>query len=147
MVRTLLFWMLVTVGLSVPAVAEEDTIPQSALTGLWSFTADTQDGCSFTGTMLLSEGEETDVFGCELIATQDCPAVRWVVQQSCVARLTGRQLTVRSEIEQFLEGEDVGLYLPDNFSVRVVDATLMTGALISYGISSAIFTRPDGAIS
>lgn len=133
---------------AVHAQAEEDAaVESSALLGEWSFIANTDEECSFTGTALLTRTEDENRFGCELTALQMCSVETWQVRQSCSAVRVGDQLVINSTIEEFLQGQPDGRYRPDNFSLMIKSADYMRGVLISWGSHIAEFRRADGTIS
>ena len=134
-----------------PARASADDAPEPAnIAGLWEFVANITDGCTFSGQASLERQDDEGDFSCELTARQSCPEidVNYLVRQTCQATRTGEQISVRSAIEEFLEGPPTGNYFPDNFSLFIQDSSHMNGALIS-GSSAyhAVWTRPEGGIS
>lgn len=115
--------------------------------GSWAFVAKTFDACEFSGVARFTSGASPTLHGCELTARQACPDMTYVVRQSCTARRSGDQLIVRSEIEEFLEGEPTPTYWPDNFILTIKNENRMIGALLSHGSHAAEFTRTADGIS
>ena len=126
---------------------EGDTPP--ALAGNWVFEADLNQACTFDGQARLTPTDTENVFGCELTARQDCPSidVTYVVQQTCTATVNGDAMTVRSEIQTFLQGEPSAFYTPDSFQLRIQSSSRMGGVLVGADFYPAIWQRADGAIS
>lgn len=135
--------------LPITAAAEEDT-PTANIAGMWVFVANIGNACTFTGQATLTPSEDDRNHTCEITARQSCPSlgIEYLVRQRCVATITGQQVSVRSKIEEFLEGDASANYFPDNFSLFIQDTTRMNGALISGGnANQAVWTRPEGGIS
>ncbi|MAP94997.1 MAG: hypothetical protein CMK07_08615 [Ponticaulis sp.] len=151
--KTVLFGAALACSLfAAPAVAKEksseaEDVTTADLSGEWSFIANTGDDCSFTGLALLLPTDSPDQFSCELTALQVCTTETWQVRQSCSARRLGDQLVINSEIEEFVQGEATGAYLPDNFSLKIKSADFMKGVLLSWGSHIAEFRRTEGTIS
>ena len=133
------------------ASASDDGKDKSDILGNWTFqTKPYRNGqCVMTGTMRLTPAEEKGLYSCELTAVEVCSMWgRSVVLQQCEARRTGDQVTIRSEIDQFLESKLEGLiYVPDNFALTVQSAKRMYGSLISAATAPAIFVRAEEGIS
>ncbi|MGB3625413.1 MAG: hypothetical protein WA989_06290 [Henriciella sp.] len=135
--------------LALPVAAQTSAPLPPNLSGLWTFEADVQQICSFTGQARLIPRDDPSSYGCELTARQDCPAVdvTYTVEQTCTADVEDGVLTVRSTIVNFLEGSPTGNYLPDNFQLRIEDASTLNGVLLGTGAYPAIWRRAEGAIS
>lgn len=131
------------------AAGEDAPAPEDvSVLGHWSFVAWTYDGCEFGGTAVLSPGPTPTRHACELTARQECVDRTWVVRQSCIARRSGPQLTIVSQIEEFLEdGGERANYWPDNFILTIRSESRMSGTLISHGIHASEFTRMADGIS
>lgn len=136
-------------AMALPAAA--DTRDPSDVLGSWSFQTKPYRGgqCLMTGTMRLSHDPEEGLYGCELTAVEVCSMWgRSVVEQSCLARRFGNQVSIRSEITQMLEQKAQGLvYVPDNFSLTIQDAGRMFGALVSAATAPVEFRRSEEGIS
>ena len=136
-------------ALTLPAAA--DTRDPVDVLGSWSFqTKPYREGrCIMTGTMRLSSDPTPGLYGCELTAVEVCSMWgRSVVLQSCSARRTGDQVSIRSTISQMLEQKESGLiYVPDNFALTVQDASRMFGALVSAATAPVEFRRSEEGIS
>lgn len=119
--------------------------------GNWTFqTKPYREGrCIMSGTARLSPNPEKGVYNCELTAVEVCSMWgRSVVLQQCKARRFGNQVSIRSEIDQFLESKAEGLvYVPDNFALTVQDARRMYGSLVSAATAPAEFIRSEEGIS
>ena len=60
----------------------------------------------------------------------------------------GNQVSVRSEIAEFINGHTSPYYHPDNFSLTIRSDTEMFGALVSSGSTHpAEWRRAEGGIS
>lgn len=120
------------------------------IAGDWGFVANTGPECTFSGSALLIETEDPTKYDCELTAVQICATEHWQVRQSCsVSRMSGGQVVIVSRIEEFVLGapEVQHQYRPDNFSLHIKNANLMTGVLVSWGWHTAEFRRQEGSIS
>ena len=132
----------------VPALAIADeaaSLPD--ISGDWTFVANVDPVCTFSGTALLTKTDDPTRYGCELTAIQVCDAETWQVRQSCQATTIGDELVISSQIEEFVQGEQTGAYRPDNFKLKIKSADHMRGVLISWGAHIAEFRRSDGAMS
>ncbi len=132
-----------------PALA--DSKDPGDVLGSWSFqTKPYRNGqCIMTGTMRLSSHPDEGLYGCELTAVEVCSMWgRSVVLQECQARRFGNQVSVRSKISQMLEQKTEGLvYVPDNFTLTIQDASRMWGALVSAATAPVEFRRSEDGIS
>ncbi|MGC6499292.1 MAG: hypothetical protein ACON4C_03795 [Henriciella sp.] len=146
--RSLLFSLIAMLPSSAGYTQTADPVD---VLGSWTFqTQPYRDGqCLMTGTMRLTSHPDRGLYGCELTAVELCSMWgRSVVVQTCQARRFGKQLTVRSSINQIVEQEMEGLvYVPDNFTLTIQDAAMMYGALISAATAPAIFRRAIEGIS
>lgn len=140
---------LLACSLAASSALAEDDVPAANIAGQWQFTANVGSDCTFNGQATLTPEADGRNFACELTARETCPAfdIHYLVRQSCTATRLGQQISVRSTIEEFLEGEPTPTYFPDNFSLFIQDSTRMNGALISHGAHQAVWTRPDDGIS
>lgn len=145
MKRAGLFVLLAALAV-LPAGADVEPDRPSIL-GSWSFKSWTYDDCDFGGVARFTPGEAPSRYRCELTARQACMEVTWVVRQSCVADRTGDRLTIRSSIEEFLQGEPTPLYWPDNFVLTIQSSDRMTGTLVSHGSHPSEFVRTAEGIS
>lgn len=137
------------VALAMPTLAEPKDA--SDLLGSWSFqTQPYREGqCLMSGTMRLSSDPKPGTYACELTAVEVCSMWgRSVVLQSCTASRSGDQVSIRSNIEQMLETKVPDLiYVPDNFTLTVQDASRMYGALVSAATAPVEFRRSIQGIS
>ncbi len=120
-------------GASGPVAADQDDeIPNIA--GSWTFTARVDPTCTFGGTAHLQQ-TSPGRFQCELTARQSCSGLPedYLVRQTCEASILGNQVSVRSQIVEFLNGFESPFYYPDNFTLTIRSDTFMYGALISAG--------------
>ncbi|QYJ00998.1 hypothetical protein KUV46_01065 [Thalassovita mediterranea] len=119
--------------------------------GNWTFqTKPYREGqCIMSGTMRLTPHPDAGLYNCELTAVEVCSMWgRSVVVQSCKARRFNDQVSIRSEIEQFVESKAEGLvYVPDNFALTVQDARRMYGSLVSAATAPVEFIRAEEGIS
>ena len=131
--------------------AGADTRDPGDVLGSWTFKTKPyrQGQCLMTGTMRLTEAPEEGLYGCELTAVEVCSMWgRSVVLQSCSARRFGNQVSIRSTISQMLERQTEDLiYVPDNFSLTIQDASRMFGALVSAATAPVEFRRSEEGIS
>ena len=120
---------------------------ETRIEGNWVFQAWTGDGCTFTGNATLSSSDEDgNPASCELTARQVCQTREWVVRQTCVATRRGDRVSIKSTIVEFFS-EPSDSYLPDDFLLTIDSSKRMFGALHSYGIHKAEWTREIGDIS
>ncbi|WP_084398642.1 hypothetical protein [Henriciella aquimarina] len=141
----------ILIPLSAPVASATEGKDSSDILGNWTFqTKPYREGqCLMTGTMRITPNEEDGLYSCELTAVEVCSMWgRSVVLQQCEARRIGDQLTIRSEIDQFLESKLEGLvYVPDNFALTIQSAKRMYGSLISAATAPAIFIRAEEGVS
>ncbi|MAK60673.1 MAG: hypothetical protein CMK09_06815 [Ponticaulis sp.] len=136
-----------TTGHAFADESSEDVSPaQADISGEWAFEANTNDECSFTGLALLTRTDDPDRFECELTALQVCNVETWQVRQSCSAVRLGDQLIIDSTIEEFIQGRDIGAYMPDDFTLKIKSGDHMRGVLRSWGQHIAEFRRAEGVI-
>lgn len=138
--------------LSQPALAQESGKRDPGdILGNWTFqTKPYREGrCIMSGTARLTPHPEAGVYACELTAVEVCSMWgRSVVLQQCTARRFGNQVSIRSEIDQFLESKAEGLvYVPDNFALTVQSAKRMYGSLVSAATAPVEFIRSEEGIS
>ena len=149
MIRTAIAALALCLSLGAPAAA--DTKDPTDVLGAWSFqTKPYRNGqCLMTGTMRLTSHPDEGLYNCELTAVEVCSMWgRSVVLQECEARRFGNQVSVRSQISQMLEHKAEGLiYVPDNFTLTIQDATRMWGALVSAATAPVEFRRSEDGIS
>ena len=136
------------VVLAPSAAAQDAGADRPDISGSWTFVAKIEPACTFTGTARLTPTDEPDVYDCELTANQFCePDFDYAVRQTCIARRTGNQLSIRSEIAEFLKGEPTPFYYPDNFTLSIKSGDRMFGALVSSSSFAAEFIRSEEGIS
>lgn len=142
---------LMAAALAMTFPSSADTRDPRDVLGSWTFqTKPYRNGqCLMTGTMRLTDDPAEGMYGCELTAVEVCSMWgRSVVQQSCLARRFGDQVSVRSKIENMLEKETDGLiYVPDNFTLTIQDTSRMFGALVSAATAPVEFRRSEEGIS
>jgi hypothetical protein len=138
-------------SLAAPTAAANEDKDAGDILGNWTFqTKPYREGqCVMTGTMRLTPNPESGLYSCELTAVEVCSMWgRSVVLQKCEARRFNNQLSIRSEIHQFLESKIEGLtYVPDNFALTIQSAQRMYGSLVSAATAPAIFIRSEEGIS
>lgn len=124
-----------------------DTKPVARIDGSWVFQAWTGDGCSFSGNATIGRSSASETgYTCELTAYQTCPEREWIVRQTCTATRQGNRVAIKSTISEFLS-EPSASYLPDDFLLTVESSRRMFGALHSYGVYKAEWTRDEGNVS
>ena len=137
-------------------LSDDDVHGQQSLSRLLGIHEQTREWQSAiqVADRLFAETDETlatliGQYHCELTAVEVCSMWgRSVVLQQCQARRIDNQLTIRSEIDQFLESKLEGLvYVPDNFALTIQSAKRMYGSLISAATAPAIFVRAEEGIS
>ncbi|RIJ25937.1 hypothetical protein D1224_02130 [Henriciella barbarensis] len=141
---------LLALGPTATAQAATESDPGDVL-GNWTFqTKPYREGqCIMSGTARLTPHPDAGVYNCELTAVEICSMWgRSVVVQSCKARRFNEQVSIRSEIEQFVESKAEGLvYVPDNFALTVQDSRRMYGSLVSAATAPVEFVRAEDGIS
>lgn len=149
MIRTILLTGAVALAGGTAAIAQANN---SDIHGNWTFEAELDQACSFDGTAYIGEALDGGT-ACELTALQYCPdpsggeAVSWRVRQTCTIQRKGDQLLIRSEIQEFLDGNFSDTYRPDNWMLEVVNDNLMEGRLVSYASHPARWVRDEGPTS
>ena len=137
--------------LAMPAASANENKDPSDILGNWTFqTKPYREGtCIMSGTARLTPDPEPGVYQCELTAVEVCSLWgRSVVLQQCTARRFGNQVSIRSEIDQFLEMKMEGLlYVPDNFALTIQSAKRMYGSLVSAATAPVEFIRSEEGIS
>jgi len=137
---------LASLAFATSAIAED-----TDFTGTWSITTSEPAPCSLTGQATLTPSADPNIsdYTCELTMRHVCPnGFDAVVRQSCKVRLTGRQLTVISAIEEAVNGASLAQYAPDNFNLTIQSVNELYGAHIdAYGSLIATWTRSEGSIS
>jgi len=120
----------------------------SPVTGSWSFESSRyrEGTCVMSGHMSIRPTSKAGVFACSFTAIEDCTGQdTWVVEQSCKAVNRDGRLSIKSNIENFLEAKEfTDSYVPDNFSLQVESRERMSGSLLSAVIAPVEFRRnPD----
>lgn len=145
--------LVIAVAAAMPAEANKGKTDKdkSDVLGTWSFQTKPyrQGQCVMTGTMSLTPHPDEGLYNCELTAVEMCTMWgRSVVRQSCEARRSGDQVSIRSTIEEMLETKAPDLiYVPDNFSLTVQSHDRMFGALVSAVTAPVEFRRANDGIS
>jgi hypothetical protein len=145
--------LVIAVAAAMPAEANKGKADKdkSDVLGTWSFQTKPyrQGQCVMTGTMSLTPHPDEGLYNCELTAVEMCTMWgRSVVRQSCEARRSGDQVSIRSTIEEMLETKAPDLiYVPDNFSLTVQSHDRMFGALVSAVTAPVEFRRANDGIS
>ena len=129
MIRSALAALVLGASLSAPAFA--DTKDPTDVLGSWSFqTKPYRSGqCLMTGTMRLTSHPAEGKYNCELTAVEVCS-------------MWGRSVVL--QLEQKTEGL---IYVPDNFTLTIQDASRMWGALVSAATAPVEFRRSEDGIS
>jgi hypothetical protein len=145
--------VVIAVAAAMPAEANKGKADKdkSDVLGTWSFQTKPyrQCQCVMTGKMSLTPHPDEGLYNCELTAVEMCTMWgRSVVRQSCEARRSGDQVSIRSTIEEMLETKAPDLiYVPDNFSLTVQSHDRMFGALVSAVTAPVEFRRANDGIS
>ncbi|MBK8197094.1 MAG: hypothetical protein IPK75_01900 [Acidobacteria bacterium] len=146
-----LLLLAIAAGLPAGAVKGKVDTDKADVLGSWSFqTRPYREGtCVMTGTMTLAPHPDEGLYNCELTAVEMCSMWgRSVVRQSCEARRFGDQVSIRSNIEEFIETKNPEmLYVPDNFTLTVQSHERMFGALVSAVTAPVEFRRANDGIS
>jgi hypothetical protein len=89
---------------------------------------------------------QENAYQCSVVARDVCPGV-WDhrAEQTCVARRKGDQLVIDSVLDSVEPPTDT--YLPDDFSLTIIDDANMVGELRSAYDTRARLYRRDGPIS
>lgn len=119
------------------------------IAGQWTFSARVDESCSFGGTAQLEKTGE-GAYRCELTARQSCTGLEddYLVRQSCEVSVFGNQVSVRSQIEEFINGFSSPYYYPDNFALTIQSDDYMFGSLVSSGATKpSEWRRSEGGIS
>jgi len=137
-----------TALIAVPTSAQEESdtfIGRSPVVGSWSFrTAPYRgDACVMSGNMNIRSTEKPNVFACSFTAVEECTGQdKWVVEQTCKAVNRDGEVSIKSQIVNFLESKEyTASYVPDHFGLTLVSRELMTGALISAVSAPVEFRR------
>lgn len=130
--------------LAASASANDDDIN---IAGTWSFQAEVQEGCEFSGSAKLSRTSKQNFYSCEMTVRDVCQGYEAIVRQSCVVTRDGNSVKVNAVIEEYFLEPDAN-YKPDNFRLLIdPDSGEMNGELDSYGIWKAKWKRSGGATS
>jgi len=130
--------------LSGTALAADDEIN---LAGHWSFQAEVQEGCEFSGSAQLKGTAKPGYYLCEMVVRDYCQGNEAIVRQSCVVTREDNRIKVNAVIEEYFQEPDAN-YKPDNFRLTLDPASEeMNGELDSYGIWKAKWKRSGGGLS
>jgi len=140
---------LTTALVAMPASTQQrsgDTfIAPSPIVGSWSFQTAPYRGeaCVMSGNMNIRPTENSEVFACSFTAIEECTGQdKWVVEQTCKAVNRDGEVSIKSQIVNFLESKEyTASYVPDHFGLTLVNRELMTGALISAVSAPVEFRR------
>ena len=140
---------LMLIGLAGFAIAPASADAPANIAGHWTFNARVDESCTFGGTARLEKTDE-GTYRCELTARQSCTALEddYLVRQSCQVSVFGNQVSVRSTIEEFINGFSSPYYYPDNFALTIQSDDYMFGTLVSSGSTKpSEWRRSEGGIS
>lgn len=126
--------------------------------GAWSFKTDElSDTCTMSGDMTVKETSKNS-YSCTFKALQSCrlrdlKTIR--TDQSCVATMVDKKLTITSKLERVTKVEPFWLsagmekrYAPDNFVVTIKPSgDEMTGMFESMGEAPVTFRRQQELVS
>lgn len=139
-----------------PALAQSSG-EDADITGRWLFeTKIYWADCRLTGELNLEPGDAEGVYVGELIAREKCEALRdetgaiidnfeYYAEQSVIAERDGDRLVITSTLVHVVPSPDN--YWPDNFTLTIVDRSLMNGDLISFNTAPAVFYRGDAPVA
>ena len=123
----------------------------SSIIGNWTFqTAKYRDStCQMSGRMSIKPSITPSAFTCSFTAIEECAgADRWVVEQTCEAVKRNADLTISSQIVNFLESKEfTGSYAADHFVLKINNKHLMTGSLVSAVKAAVEFRREEENLS
>lgn len=139
---------------TVPSQAQtpSDTfIPPSPIIGSWSFQTDEyrEGTCKMSGKMSIRKTSEANAFTCSFVSIEKCDGSdRWVVEQTCEVSKHDKELTISSQIVNFLEAREfTGSYAADHFVLNIASKHLMTGSLVSAVRAPVEFRRDKENLS
>ena len=135
--------------------------PMEDISGRWLFqTILVQKGCKIEGDISFKRQGRTNNYACTFVSTETCgkaPQQNWTkVKQSCTARLKNGAFEILSKVEQKMDAGPKemrealmapGGYTPDNFTVRVLNDTVMAGQFFSRNVAAVRFERVVERIS
>lgn len=129
-------------ALALPSVANASG--ENTIAGAWSFQAEVQEDCEFSGSAEIRRTAVPNYFLCEMTVRDVCQGNEAIVRQSCVVTREGDKVKVNAIIKEYFVKPDAN-YQPDNFRLTVdAETGDMNGELDSYGIWKAKWTRADG---
>lgn len=123
-----------------PALAQPS---QASIAGRWSFATvkSTPRGCIITGEATLTQTAQANIFRVDMTTHEVCDTGdEWRSAQNCVATRNGSTLGLDCNVVRAQPSN----YAPDNFSLRIENAGLMQGHLISSWSASATWRRSGG---
>jgi hypothetical protein len=138
MIRRAAFLALALTG----AIAAIAATPREQLAGNWSFQTDIYDGhCRMTGQLYVKPSPRNGVFTCTLRATETCGGDKYSADQTCTLSEKTGAVTITSKIVK----ASVSNYFPDDFTLKVENASRMRGQLRSAGLIAPVlfFRGPD----
>jgi hypothetical protein len=129
--------------------------PTEDISGRWLFqTILVQKGCKIEGDISFKRQGRSDNYSCTFVSTETCgkaPRQNWAkVKQSCTAKLKNGGFEILSKVEQMVDAGpkemremlmDRSGYTPDNFTVRVLNETVMAGQFFSRNVAAVRFER------
>ena len=143
--RAILLGLAVTLG--VPAANQAETAPN--LAGVWTISVNDGPECEFGGQAVLKPTE--DGYTADLTMHHDCPFFPeggYTAVQTSEVSLLGNQVSVRSKIVEFANGNWSNQYAPDHFALTIQsDGRLFGIQTDRYGTKPAEWQRREAGIS
>jgi hypothetical protein len=135
--------------------------PEEDISGRWLFqTILVKKGCKIEGDISFRRQGKSDNYTCTFVSTETCgkaPLQTWTkVKQSCTAKLKNGGFEILSKVEQMLDAGPKEMretlmnpagYSADNFTVRVLNETVMAGQFFSRNVAAVRFERVVERIS
>jgi hypothetical protein len=129
--------------------------PIEDISGRWLFqTILVQKGCKIEGDISFKRQGRSGNYTCTFVSTETCgkaPRQNWTkVKQSCTAKLKNGAFEITSKVVEMVDASpkemreslmDPGGYTPDNFTVRVLNDTVMAGQFFSRNVAAVRFER------
>ncbi len=138
MIRRAAFLALALMG----ALAAIAATPREQLAGNWSFRTSVYDNnCQMTGTVFVRPNARNGVFTCTLRAVEACGKDKYTAEETCTLTEKNGAVTITSKIVK----ASVPNYYPDDFTLKVENASRMRGQLRSAGLIAPVlfFRGPD----
>lgn len=119
------------------------------LAGSWTINVDDNEACEFNGRITIKPMPDGNYEG-ELTMRHACPSFieEYIVRQKATISVMRNQVSVRSEIIEFLSGTPAEGYAPDNFALTIQSANRLFGVQTDrWGTEPAEWVRQASGIS